>query len=341
MAVVHMTLQEIAKRANVSVATVSRTIHRLPTVNPVLARRVRRVIEKEGYYPNTHARALVSGRSRILGLIISEISNPFFPEIVETFAKLGVQHNYEVILTSIGQDPRVLEIAARQMIERRVDGIAILTFGGDDALIDMFNSRNVPVFAVDHDCPGPLLRTVRIDYEHGIREAVQHLAALGHVRIAFIGGPAHLRTAAMRRDAFKGCMKEIGLQVPPELLVEGDHTMQAGVKAISALAWLPDRPTAVVCSNDLTAIGVMRQAFELSLNIPRDLSVVGFDDIPLAQFMIPSLTTVQMSQIGIASLAFSALLNSAEVQSIDTHLVLRCSTTLAPGRIRTLQGSRG
>jgi len=337
MAAVHMTLQEIAKRANVSTATVSRTINRVPTVNPVLARRVRRVIEKEGYYPNTHARALASGQSRILGLLVSEITNPFFPEIVETFAKLGFQHNYEIILGSISQDPRLLAVAVRQMIERRVDGIAILTFGGEDPLIKMFNARNVSVFAVDRDCPGPLLRTVRIDYEHGIREAVQHLAALGHVRIAFIAGPAHLKTAALRKDAFERCMEEIGLQVPPGLLVEGDHTLQAGVKAISELASLPDRPTAVVCSNDLTAIGVMRQAFELSLNVPRDLSVVGFDDIPLAQFMIPPLTTVQMSQIGIASIAFRALLNSTKVQAIETNLVLRCSTTLAPGRLRTVQ----
>jgi LacI family transcriptional regulator len=142
-------------------------------------------------------------------------------------------------------------------------------------------------------------------------------------------------------------MKQIDLEISPRLLVEGDHTMEAGMKAMSALAALPDRPSAVVCSNDMTAIGVMREAFELSLDIPRDLSVVGFDDIRFAQFMIPPLTTVQMSQIEIANVAFRALLGSVEpqcnepsrdVHTIKTNLVLRRSTALAPDRRRAAGG---
>lgn len=338
-----MTLQEIAKLANVSIATVSRTINRIPTVNPLLARRVRRVVEEEGYYPNTNARALVSGRSRIFGLMVSEITNPFFPEIVETFIKLGVEHNYEILLSFVDQNPRLLETATRQMIQRRVDGVAILTFGREDALIAALRHRNVPVFVVDIDSRRPLLKTARIDYQRGMRQAVQHLAALGHVRIAYISGPAHLRTAKMRTHAFQECINEIGLEMAPELLIAGDHTIEAGMRAISALARLSHRPSAVICSNDVTAIGVMREAFDLSLNIPRDLSVVGFDDIRLAQFMIPPLTTIRMSQTAIASVAFRALLDavdpqrkgtSPEVGVIKTDLVLRCSTALVNRRLR-------
>jgi LacI family transcriptional regulator len=338
-----MTLQEIAKRAKVSTATVSRTINRIPTVDPVLARRVWKVIERVGYYPNTHARTLVSGRSRIFGLIVPEITNPFFPEIVQTFTELGVKYQYEVLLSFLAQDTSLLENAARQMIERRVDGVAILTFGREDALIDVFVRQNVPVFVVDMESPEPLVKSVHIDYEHGIRQAVQHLAALGHVRIAFVSGPEHLKTVVQRKAAFLECMREIGLPISPQLLIDGDHTMAAGMTAISALVALPDRPSAVVCSNDLTAIGVMRQAFELALGIPRDLSVVGFDDIRLAQFMIPPLTTVQLSQIELADIAFRALLDSAEAPcnrsscyeyTIKTNLVLRRSTALAPGRLR-------
>ncbi len=338
-----MTVQEIAKRAKVSTATVSRTINRIPTVDPILARRVWNVIEQVGYYPNTHARTLVSGRSRIFGLIVPEITNPFFPEIVQTFTELGVKHQYEVLLSFLPQDESLLEKAARQMIERRVDGVAILTFGREDALIDVFTRQNVPVFVVDMKSPEPLVKSVHIDYEHGIRQAVQHLAALGHLRIAFVSGPEHLKTVVQRKSAFLECMREICLPTSPQLLIEGDHTMAAGMTAISALAALPDRPSAVVCSNDLTAIGVMRQAFELALEIPRDLSVVGFDDIRLAQFMTPPLTTVQLSQVEIAEIAFRALLDSAEVTSdksscykctIKTNLVLRRSTALAPGRLR-------
>ncbi|MGC1789597.1 MAG: LacI family DNA-binding transcriptional regulator [Terriglobales bacterium] len=344
------TLREIARLAKVSTATVSRVINRVPSVDPILARRIRKVIEKEEYYPNTNARALVRGHSRSLGLIVSEITNPFFPEIVQTFAKLGVQHNYDVFLSSIDHDPRLAQTVARQMIERSVGGVAILTFGGEAPLIDILTARNIAVFAVDTDPAGPLLKILQIDYEHGIRQAVQHLAALGHERIAFIGGPQELKTAAMRKLAVEKCMEEIGFELLPELFIDGDHTIEAGMKALSALATMPDRPSAVLCSNDMTAIGVMRAAFDLSLNIPRDLSVIGFDDIRLAQFMIPPLTTVQMSQAEIANLSFSALLDSLEparqgdvrrVYPIKTNLVLRCSTALAPGCLRNRAATGG
>jgi LacI family transcriptional regulator len=334
-----LTLREIARLAKVSTATVSRAINRLPTVNPVLAKRIRKVIEKEGYFPNTNARALVHGRSRSLGLIVSEITNPFFPEIVQTFAKLGAQHNYEILLSSIDHDPRLLEMAARQMIERRVGGVAVLTFGDELPLIEALTARNVPVFAVDADSSGPWLKTAQIDYEHGIRQAVQHLAALGHECIAFIG-QRDLKTATIRRSAVEKCIEEIGLELRSELFVDGDHSIEAGMKGLSFLAAMPDRPSAVLCSNDMTAVGVMRAAFDLGLNIPRDLSVVGFDDIRLAQFMAPPLTTVQMSQTEIAQLSFSALLDSLEpnrhgngrqLYSMKTNLVLRHSTALAPG----------
>jgi len=120
------------------------------------------------------------------------------------------------------------------MIGRRVDGVAILSFGGEETLIDIFRGCNVPVFVIDTDSPR-FLRTVRIDYQQRIRQAVQHLAALGHVRIAFISGPARLKTAAMRKNAFQECMEEIGLEVSPEMLVQGDHTMEAGMEATSAV----------------------------------------------------------------------------------------------------------
>lgn len=345
-----MTIQEIARRAKVSIATVSRTINRVPSVRPALARRVRKVIQEVEYYPNTNARALVSGRSRIFGLMISEITNPFFPEIVQTFEDLGFAHHYEILLCSTAQDAERFEVTSRRMIERRVDGVAILTFGKEEQFIDTFQRRNVPAVVVDLESSSPLLKTLRIDYRHGIRQAVQHVAALGHKRIAFISGPAHLRTAMARKMAFAECSKEIGLRTSPKLFVEGDHSMEGGKKAMSALAVLPDRPSAVICSNDMTAIGVIRQAFELGLNVPSELSVVGFDDIHLAQFTTPPLTSVRMSQVEIAELAFRALLDSVQGQCngsshgpymLRTDLIVRASTAIAPERVRQTASSGG
>src|SRR6476469_1360407 len=138
-----MDIREIARRAKVSTATVSRTINRVPTVDPQLAKRVWKVVEELGYYPNTQARALVSGRSRIVGLIVSEITNPFFPKIVQSFEDIAVQHNYEILLTSTVHDPKRMEASVRRMIERRVEGVAILTFVMEESLIEHLRDSKV------------------------------------------------------------------------------------------------------------------------------------------------------------------------------------------------------
>lgn len=334
-----MDIREIARRAKVSTATVSRTINRVPSVDPQLARRVWKVVEELGYYPNTQARALVSGKSRIFGLVVSEITNPFFPEIVQAFEDIAVHHNYEILLTSTVHDPKRMELAVRRMIERRVDGVAILTFGMEDSLVEDLRFRKVPLVFVDVGPHVPGVCNIRINYQHGIRQAVQHLAALRHSRIAFIAGPSNLKSAMARKAAFEAAMHEIGLDVPPEMIVEGDHRMEGGMRALVQLAGLRVRPTAILCSNDMTAVGVMREAYEYGIVIPRDLSLVGFDDIRLSQFTTPPLTTVQMSQTVLAEYAFQALLSEVQRTSavpasneyeLLTTLVLRRSTALAP-----------
>lgn len=335
-----MDIREIARRAKVSTATVSRAINRVPTVDPQLAKRVWKVVDELGYFPNTQARALVSGRSRIFGLIVSEITNPFFPEIVQTFENLAVENNYEILLTSTVHDPKRMELSVRRMIERRVDGVAILTFGMEEGLLEHLEHlrfRKVPLAFVDVGPDSPRVANIRIDYLSGIRQAVQHLAALRHTRIAFISGPLRLKSALARKGAFEQSMAEIGLAA--DQMVEADHTLEGGMAALRKLIASPTRPTAIVCSNDMTAIGVLREAYDHDIKIPSDLSVIGFDDIRLAQFTTPPLTTVQMSQTELAKLAFRALMNEVEQVSpnhrmseyrLITNLILRRSTALAP-----------
>lgn len=334
----NMDIREIARRAKVSTATVSRAINRVSTVDPQLAKRVWKVVEELGYYPNTQARALVSGKSRIFGLIVSEITNPFFPEIVQSFEDIAVRHNYEILLTSTVHDRSRMELAVRRMIERRVDGVAVLTFGLEESLVDDLRFRKVPLVFVDVGPQVPGVTSIHINYEHGIRQGVQHLAALRHQRIAFVTGPLHLKSAVARKEAFEASMKEIGLQVNRDSIVVGDHTMEGGMRALVTVINKTNRPTAVICSNDMTAIGVLREAYEYGITIPEELSVVGFDDIRLAQFMTPPLTTIQMSQSLLAELAFKALLSEVEQEpgtiegrkfELVTSLVLRRTTALA------------
>lgn len=334
-----MDIREIAKRAGVSIATVSRTINGVPTVDPQLAKRVRKVVDELGYYPNTQARALVSGKSKIFGLVVSEITNPFFPEIVQTFEDMAVEHDYEILLTSTVHDPKRMELSVRRMIERRVDGVAILTFGMEEPLVENLRFRKVPLVFVDVGPHVPGVTNIRINYLHGIRQAVQHLAALRHERIAFVTGPMNLKSAQVRKSCYEQSMAEVGLRVAPDLVVTGDHTMEGGMRALTDLMNLRRRPTAVLCSNDMSAIGVMRQAYEADIKIPQDLSVVGFDDIRMSQFMIPPLTTIQMSQAELARLAFKALMKSVQDKFgqpegaeyvLETNLLLRRSTALVP-----------
>jgi len=332
-----MDIRQVANRAKVSTATVSRTINHLPTVDPQLAKRVWKVVEELGYYPNSAARSLGSGRSRVFGLIVSEITNPFFPEIVQTFENLAVQHNYEIMLTSTIYDSKRMELSVRRMLERRVDGVAILTFGMEETLIEDLHFRKVPLVFVDVGPDLPRVSNICINYKNGIRQAVQHLAAFRHTRIAFITGPLHLKSAVARREAFEQSMKEIGLDA--SLITIGDHTMEGGMRSFRGLWQKRTLPTAILCSNDMTAIGVMREAYQRGIQIPSDLSLIGFDDIRLAQFVTPPLTTVQMSQRELATMAFEALVKDSErpVPSqgrtdyvMNTTLVLRNSTAVAP-----------
>jgi LacI family transcriptional regulator len=337
-----MDIREIARRAKVSTATVSRAINRIPSVDPQLAKRVWKIVDELGYYPNTQARALVSGRSRIFGLIVSEITNPFFPEIVQVFENLAVEHGYEILLTSTVHDPKRMETSVRRMIERRVDGIAVMTFGMEERLlVDDPKLRNVALVFVDVGPKAPRVSNILVDYQRGIRQAVQHLAALRHGRIAFISGPSRLKSAVARREAFELSAREIGLKVDKELVIEGDHTIEGGMVAMRKLLRIKRRPTAVLCSNDLTALGVMHECHEEGVQIPAELSVVGYDDIRLAQYTLPPLTTVRMSQAELARLAFDALLKEVQQKSLsragaeymlETELVLRKSTALAPNR---------
>jgi DNA-binding LacI/PurR family transcriptional regulator len=340
-----VSIRDVARRAGVSIATVSRAVNRIPTVDPELAKKVWRAIEEVGYLPNTQARALVSGRSRMLGLIVSEITNPFFPELVQEFENLAVEQGYEVLIGSTSYESARTESLFRRMLQRNVDGVAVMTFGIEEELVQKLAEREFPLVFVDAGPDLPNIRVLKVNYGEGIRQAVQHLAALGHRQIAFISGPLRLRSAVARRDAFLKSMAELGLTVPAEHVVEGNHTMEGGIVAMEQLTSLRELPTAVMCSNDMTAIGALHALFRTTHKVPHEISVIGFDDIHLAQFMLPPLTTVQMSCKDLATAAVEALRagiepdhpKAAKTQwQIPTRLVVRQSTDFPRGTLPAL-----
>ena len=343
-----MDIRDVARRAKVSIATVSRTINRVSTVNPGLAKRVWQAVEELNYFPNTQARALVSGRSRILGLIVSEITNPFFPELIQQFEDIAVENGYEVLIGSTNYDPKRMSRCIRRMLERNVDGVAIMTFGIEAPAVDELAAQRIPLVFVDAGPDSPYVRTLKVDYRTGIRQGVQHLAALGHRRIAFITGPLTLRSAEARRDAFVKAMREIGVNVEPESIVEGTHTLEGGMEGMRSLADNKIKPTAVMCSNDMTAIGVLHELYNTKTLVPDDISVIGFDDIHIAEFTFPPLTTIQMACSDLARSAVEALragieasdgVSAAKEWIIPTRLIVR-QTTSYPRRSMLSNGQQ-
>ena len=343
-----MDIRTIARLANVSIATVSRTINRVATVNPKMAKRVWDVIEKLDFVPNTQARALVSGRSKLFGLLVSEITNPFFPELIQGFEDIAVENGYEILVSSTNHDPKRMSHCIRRMLERKVEGVAIMTFGIEEPLLEQLAKRNVPLVFMDIGPDRPGICVLKVDYHHGIRQAVQHLAALGHREIAFVSGPARLHSAQARLAAFTASMKECGIAPGKGHIIEGDHTLEGGAAAMEKLLAQTDNarlPTAVICSNDMTAIGVLHKLYRTGLRVPEDISVIGFDDIHIAEVMMPPLTSIRMSRYDIAKAAFTAL--RAQVESpeesrtkreynIPTDLIVRESTGYPRGTMTHL-----
>jgi DNA-binding LacI/PurR family transcriptional regulator len=340
-----MDIHAVARLAHVSIATVSRTINHIPTVNPKLTKRVWEAIRELNYFPNTQARALVSGRSRMLGLIVSEITNPFFPELIQGFEDVAVENGYEILIGSTNYEADRMQRCIRRMVERNAEGVAIMTFGIEQPLLDQLADRNVPLVFVDLAPNRPGMSVLKVDYHNGIRQGVQHLAALGHRRIAFVSGPQRLHSAQSRLAAFKKALGECGIPVDETLMIEGDHTMEGGMVSAQKLMATKDLPTAIMCSNDMLAIGVLHQLSRSGLRVPDDVSIIGFDDIHMAAMMIPPLTSIQMSRTDIASAAVSALRGHLEGSPkreyrIDTRLVVRESTGFPRGTMAHLRGNK-
>jgi DNA-binding LacI/PurR family transcriptional regulator len=338
-------IHSVASHARVSIATVSRTMNYAPTVDPRLASRVWKAVKELNYFPNTQARALVSGKSKLLGLIVSGITNPFFPELIQEFEDEAIARGYDILLGSTNYDPEKTQFCVRRMLARKVDGVAIMTFGMEESWLDCFAAENIPCVSMDTTSERAGNSALAVDYRSGIYEGVQHLAVLGHRDIGFISGPLQLPSSEARKLAFLDCSCAVGIRPQPAWMIEGDHTFEGGREAMKKMLALPEQPTAIMCSNDMTAIGVQHALFEARLTVPGDFSLIGFDDIHLAEYTIPPLTTVRMPCKDLALSAITCLLSELQPDStsakktskILTRLVVRRTTGLPRGALSDLR----
>lgn len=325
-----MSIKDVAAKAGVSIATVSHVLNDTRGTRPATRDRVMDAIRDLGYAQNQAARNLARGRSSLLGLIISDIRNPFFPDVTSAFQNQALAHNMDAVVLNTNYDSQRTLNAVRRLAGLQVPGVAILTSQIDPLVAGLLPRSGVASVFLDLGRVDRNISNIVVDYAHGISQALGHLAKLGHKRIGYIGGPLELPSAQVRKRAFMESAVQAGLE--PDRTIDSDFTVKGGYFACAQML-NGCRPTAIVTGNDLTAIGVLHRAFDGGLRVPEDLSVVGFDDIVFSEYTQPALTTVAVPRTEIGKVAFEALWammkdphQAGREFRVETHLVVRQST---------------
>lgn len=325
-------MREIARRAGVSCATVSRVLSGSPLVREDTAQKVRDIVRETGFIPNSSAAMLKYGRSKTYGLVIPDLRNPFFGEFVGAFEDLLIDIDYEALLICVQNSDKLVK-STRRMLMRQVDGAILVSSEFDTAVAEPLLLRQIPLVTVDRRTVQIGCSDVSIDYERGFVEAVQHLKDLGHQRIGYIGGTKGPYTSEVRANAFEQAIRGSGLVYHPELTRSGNYQVTGGEASILSLMKLASPPTAIINANDLTALGATLGLHRLGGVVPQDLSIVGIDDLFLSEVVQPPLTTIRIPRKRLATACLQAMnytkqnLKRIGTQlSVPTELVVREST---------------
>ena len=325
-----VTMHDVAKAANVSITTVSHVLNNTRPIAPETRKRVLKAVQALDYYKNTSARMLVRGFSNAFGLIISDIENPFFHRLIKGFERACRAENLELVLGMTNYEQSSAEATVRRMIEDKVRGVAVMTSQFDAKLVDRMLDREMPVVRLDDSRLKHNKSNVHIDYSKGVLQAVKHLRSLGHSRVGIIHGPLTVLSAKRYRKLLIDVVEQHGLEIVDCAEVESHPT--GGAAAIQRMYARQVHPTAVICGNDLIAMGAMGEAFRVGWRVPEDLSVIGSDDIAFAAYAHPPLSSIGIPRDELGLSAFRALqqmvadpLNRGSETAVPTQFVVRQS----------------
>ncbi|HLK65653.1 MAG TPA: LacI family DNA-binding transcriptional regulator [Bryobacteraceae bacterium] len=325
-------IKDIARLARVSHSTVSRALHGSQQVSPETTARIRKIAEKAGYRPSAAARSLVKGRSNTIGVVVTNIADPFVAGVVSGIEDMAESHGYSVFLANSNADPdRELRVV-RSFEERRVDGIIVTSSRVGALYVSLIERMGVPVVLLNNQHPSEFMHSVLIDNLAASVAATRHLIQLGHRRIAYLGDRFGHQSDTERRAGYAKALEEAGIPYCVDLAAYGDGTPEGGEHAMAQLLALANRPTAVFCYNDMSALGAMRQIRASGLQIPDDLSVAGFDDLYISQYLEPPLTTVRQPMRQMGRMAMETLLHifdgphSTHNLRVEGQLIVRQST---------------
>ncbi len=337
-------MRDVAERAGVSITTVSHVLNETRPVSDETRERVLGAIAHLNYFKNTSARLLVRGHSDLFGLIISDVENPFFPELIKSFEQACASHRMEVLLCATNYDEAQAKNAVRRMLENKVRAVAVMTSQFARELEAQFIRQHVPVVVLSSPPASRGRSHIAIDYERGISQAIHHLYELGHRAIALATGPLDQLSAAAHKDAVIAAMRKLGCK--PFRIIEGDHRPESGGSIARELLDAPQRPTAIFCGNDRMAIGAIGAALDLGFRVPQDVSIMGSDDVWIARYSHPPLTTVRIPRDTLGTLAFTALTKMLATKRhkgtdyiLQTELVIRASTDAAADSRKNRRGA--
>ncbi len=328
------TMREVAEKAGVSPATVSRVLNKTQYISPETEQRVLEVVRQLNYYKNVHARRLATGQSDLFGLVISEIANPYFPEIIRGFQAAAWDRGFDVLLFNTEYQESRTKSVIRKLIESDVRGVAIMTSSVDKSTTSELTAAGVGVVFCNLGAPERLISNISIDYQRGISQAIEHVVALGHRRAAIIAGPGNNRTAITIQHALVTGLNERKLNPFP--VIECNYRVDSGASAVRTVLSQPEIPTVIFCGSDLIAMGAMKALEEEGVQVPDDVSVVGIDDISFAFLARPPLTTISVPRERLGVIAFEALEKVLKLKRrkgadyyLETELVVRRSTSTA------------
>jgi len=331
-----ISIKDIAAAAGVSHSTVSRALRGSPLLKPETIARIRRIAEQQGYTASAVARSLVTRRTQTIGVVVTTIADSFVAEVVGGIEETANDHGYSVFLANSNAEPEREMKVVHSFAERRVDGIVVTSSRVGALYTPLLSQMHVPIVLINNQHPGEFVHSVMIDNLEASRDAVNHLIGLGHRRIAYLGDRCGYQSDTERFAGYREALDCAGLPFQPELVAHGDGRPEGGLAAMQKLLSLADPPTAVFCYNDMSALGALKAVRDAGLRVPDEISLAGFDDLFVAQYSEPPLTTVRQPRRQMGRLAMETLLKLIEGGSVEElirvpgELVIRRST--APPR---------
>jgi LacI family transcriptional regulator, galactose operon repressor len=317
---------DIAREAKVSQATVSRVINNSTRISKATSLRVRNAMERLGYTPNNAARTLITGRSNLIGLVVSNITNPFYPEVIEAVAATAAEQDYNVVLCNTQENRELQTSYLELLIEHQVDG-AILTSSLIDSeqLLDKVTTNRIPLVMVNRTVPGFAADAVHLDNRNAGQIVAKHLVELGHKSLAYVGGLEATSTNTDRRDGFSSALSDLGIALPPDHILHGEFTRESGYTLAQQFIAQSPRPTAFFCADDQIAFGAIDAILDAGLRVPEDVAVVGVDDVAAASLRQVGLTTVRQPAAEMGRRATNLLLERIKGEPGDEpiNIVLR------------------